>query len=344
VKGVIMQQALFKGRLFYAQRWMKGKKLYAHCPVCGSKVFPVVGEIMSHHWRHAKKGSYTCKCKYRVTGYALKKLHSINTMRKQLEVDRQERWFNLTNAYIGQLNPVCEVVNYPIKGGSVMKKSIVEVCEEKNDQVVVNKGWLFETIKSRKYVVSTVNTVMYKVLNRIDVSSSLGVDFTSVNLSAMKPIVNWFFGQKDILVRGVNMIVQNTNSRNTISWKSEIISCLPYNGKSWNMQISLFRYGNNLNQTHVYFTINGIRSIFLRFIITRDEIIWLFHLEKFVQTVNLKYSKVEHSIIDTKSSRKSKETIDEFLGRILFKPTVKDQVVEEVEEVANYTEDMDSPF
>jgi hypothetical protein len=82
----------------------------------------------------------------------------------------------------------------------------------------------------------------------------------------------------------------------------------------------------------------------LRFIITRDEIIWLFHLEKFVQTVNLKYSKVEHSIIDTKSSRKSKETIDEFLGRILFKPTVKDQVVEEVEEVANYTEDMDSPF
>jgi hypothetical protein len=346
VKGVyIMLEALFKGRLSVVQRWMKGKKLYAYCPICGSKVFPVVGEIMSHHWRHAK-GPYTCKCKYRVTGYALKKLHSINTMRKQLEIERQERWFNLTNAYIGQLNPVCETLNYPIKGGSVMSKSTVEVCEEKN-QVIVNKGWLFETIKSSLYVVPTISTVMYKVLNRIDVSSSLGVDLSSVDFSAMKPIVNWFFGQKDILVRGVNIISQNTNSRNTISWKSDVVSCLPINGKNWNMQLSLFRYGNNLNQTHVYFTINGIRSIFLRFIITRDEIIWLFHLEKFAQTVNLKYDKVEHSIIDTKSPKKSKETmetVDEFLGRILSKPTVKDYVEDQVEEFGNYTEDMDSPF
>lgn len=127
------------------------------------------------------------------------------------------------------------------------------------------------------------------------------------------------------------MISQNANNSNTVSWKSEYIDCTPINGKKWNMEIDMYRYGNNREQVHVYFKINGQKSLFLRFVIMRNSLNWLFDVKKFAAVGKLPYVEVEYrrgeaygEAYEIKSSKPNKETADEFADRVLAKPTVRE--------------------
>lgn len=314
-----MRQALFNGVLMDAKRWMKGRKLVGSCPCCGARMFPVISKFVSHHWRH-ERNSGECECKFKLIGLAAKRFMQMLIIQRKLELERNEKWAKLSEAYL-------------TKGENVMAKKSVDkseqVVSENVDQVVktncvsVSKGWLFETIRSTEVKVDTVNTILYKVLNGIDVSSEIGVDLSKVNFTAMKQLMNWFMANKEIQVRALNMISQNTNSSNTISWKSEEIDCLPINGKDWKMEVSLYRYGNNREQTHIYFSANGIKSVFLRFVIMRNTINWLFDLKKFAAMGKLHYEEVKYRTgegNDVKVSKPVKETADEFVQRIMDKP------------------------
>lgn len=331
-----MTKAIFNGKLSIAMTWMKGRGLSGKCPVCGAKVFPVIslGGLMSNHWKHGK-GASSCSLRCQLKGDAARQFYRLKAVQRQIELDRKEKWKSLRDLYlsisvvnVNVVNPKEDVMK---KSNSVVSEQVVETVEAvvipKWNYVSLDKGWLFETIRSTEVKVDTVNTVLYKVLNGIDVSSEIGVDLSKVNFVAMKQLMNWFMANKEIQVRALNMISQNTNSSNTISWKSEEIDCLPINGKDWKMEVSLYRYGNNREQTHIYFSANGIKSVFLRFVIMRNTINWLFDLKKFAAMGKLHYEEVKYrtgegagEVYDVKAAKPAKETADEFVQRIMDKP------------------------
>lgn len=318
-----MRQALFNGVLMDAKRWMKGRKLVGSCPCCGARMFPVISKFVSHHWRH-ERNSGPCECKFRLTGLAAKRFMQMLIIQRKLELERNEKWAKLSEAYLTKGENV-------MAKKSVKKSEQVEVKDQGVNEVSVSKGWLFETIRSTNVKVNTSGTLLYQILNGADVSEKVGVDFVGVNFTAMKSLMNWFVQNREVLARGLNMIIQNPNNVNTVSWKSEVISCLSINGKPWNMQVSLYRYGNNREQTHVYFTINGVKSVFLRFVIMRNSLNWLFDIRKFAGMAKLTYTEVEYKVgvgvgeaYEIKSSKPNKETADEFADRVLAKPTVRE--------------------
>lgn len=326
-----MTKAIFNGKLMVAMTWMKGRGLSGKCPVCGAKVFPVIslGGLMVNHWKHAK-GSSSCSLRCKLKGDAARQFYRLKAVQRQIELDRKEKWKSLRDLYlsisvvnVNVVNPKEDVMK---KSNSVVSEQVVETVETvvpKWNYVSIDKGWLFETIRSTDVKVDTVNTMLYKILNGVDVSSEIGVDLTSVNFTVMKPLMNWFMANKELQVRALNMISQNVNSGNTISWKSEEIDCIPINGKDWKMEVSLYRYGNNREQTHVYLAANGIKSVFLRFVIMRNTINWLFDLKKFAAMGKLQYKEVKYRTgedADVKVSKPANESADEFVQRIMDKP------------------------
>lgn len=339
-----MRQALFNGVLMDAKRWMKGRKLVGSCPCCGARMFPVISKFVSHHWRH-ERNSGECECKFKLTGLAAKRFMQMVIYMRKLEMQREEKWAKLSESYLTEKDNI-------MSKKSVKKSEQVEVKDQGVNEVSVSKGWLFETIRSTNVKVNTSGTLLYQILNGADVSEKVGVDFVGVNFTAMKSLMNWFVQNREVLASGLNMIIQNPNNVNTVSWKSEVISCLSINGKPWNMQVSLYRYGNNCEQTHVYFTINGVKSVFLRFVIMRNSLNWLFDIRKFAGMAKLTYTEVEYKVgvgvgetYDVKSVKPAKETAVEFVQRMSDKPTVKDSVQEALKNYVpkNY-EDEDTPF